>query len=121
VTPPIDPASLTGDAPAPITATVSASTGAVILAGSAAVIFPPAALANVAGGQATIDIKPATNVPTPRGPVAFSPNGTVLTINITDKNGAPVTVFPALIPIEMKYNAADVGQAGGNANTLAAA
>ncbi len=121
MTPPIDPASLTGDAPAPITATVSASTGAGILAGSAAVIFPPAALANVAGGQATIDIKPATNVPTPRGPVAFSPNGTVLTINITDKNGAPVTVFPALIPIEMKYNAADVGQAGGNANTLAAA
>ncbi|MBV8084537.1 MAG: fibronectin type III domain-containing protein, partial [Chloroflexi bacterium] len=119
--PPIDPASITGSAPAPIQASVSATTGGVILAGNVALVVPPAALAGIPGGQANFNIQPATNVVAPGGPAQFSPNGTVLQISITDKAGNPVTTFPSLIPIELKYNAADVGQANGNVNSLAAA
>jgi hypothetical protein len=119
--PPLDPASITGNAPAPIAASVSASTGGVILAGNVALIVPPAALAAIPGGQANFNIQPAINVVAPGGPAQFSPNGTVLEITITDSSGNPVTTFPSLIPIELKYNAADIGQANGNVDSLAAA
>ena len=109
--------------PVQATASVSASTGGVILAGNTAIIVPPAALAGVAGGKATFDIQPApvSTLPIPGGPSQYSPNGTVLAISISDANGNPVTTFPVPIPIEVKYNAADVGQANGNASILTAA
>lgn len=121
VAPPIDASVFTTTTPAPITATVSASHGGVIIAGNAAVIVPPAALAGIPGQQATFDVKPATNVPVPGGPAQFSPNGTQLSVSISDANGNPVTTFPVPIPIEVKYNAADLGQANGNASSLTAA
>lgn len=120
-TPPVDPAAITGTAPSPITATVNAATGGVILAGNAAIVVPQGALAGVAGGVATFAIAPATNVPTPGGPAQFSPNGSLFSINITDSAGAPVTTFPVAIPIEIKYNGADLGQANGNASILTGA
>src|SRR5207244_3185140 len=57
----------------------------------------------------------------PGGSAQFSPNGTILTISFSDANGNPVTTFPTKIPIEMKYNSADVSQAQGNATTLTGA
>jgi hypothetical protein len=119
--PPVDPASITGNVPAPITAVVSAATGAVVLAGNVAIVLPPAALSAVPAGQLTVNVQPNPSVTIPGGPAQFSPNGTILNISFSDRNGNPVTTFPTLIPIEMKYNAADVGQANGNVSLLTAA
>ena len=121
VAPPVDPASLTGTAPAPITANVSAATGGVIIAGNVAIVIPPAALAAVPTGQVTVTVQPNPQVTVPGGPVQFSTAGTILSITVSDKNGNPVTTFPALIPIELKYNASDLGQAHGDPSLLTAA
>jgi hypothetical protein len=104
----------------------------VVIAGNTAVVLPPAALANVPGGKAIVSIKAANttravrefgfaDLPVPGGPVQYSPNGTILDISITDANSNPITTFPSVIPIEMKYNAADVGQSNSHPETLTAA
>ncbi len=119
--PPISPESLTGSGPAPIQARVSASTGGIVIAGNVAIVLPPAALTGVAGGQLTVTVGVNPSVVVPGGPAQFSPNGTILDISFRDGDGKLVTTFPTLIPIELKYNAADLGQANGNAGVLTAA
>jgi hypothetical protein len=119
--PPLDPSVITGTAPAPISANISAQTGGIILAGNAAIIVPPGAIASVPGGIVNVSVALATNVPVPGGPAQFSPNGSVYEIRFTDSAGNPVTTFPVPIPIEVKYNAADLSQAKGDPSTLTTA
>jgi CSLREA domain-containing protein len=119
-TPPIDPDSITGTAPAAITAQVSPG-GGIIVAGNVVIVVPAGVPAALPGNTLNVNVAPAANVTPPGGPAQFSPNGTIYTVTFTDGNGNPVTTFPTLLPIEMKYNAADVGQANGNASSLTAA
>jgi len=121
VAPPVNPDSITGTAPAPIRAVVSAASGGIVLAGNVAVVIPQSAIAGVAGGQLTVNVQANPVVTIPGGPAQFSPFGTILSISFTDGNGNPVTTFPTKIPIEMKYNASDVGQAKGDPRTLTGA
>ncbi|MBV8085005.1 MAG: hypothetical protein JO247_09340, partial [Chloroflexi bacterium] len=127
---------LTAPAPVPITAAVSASNGGVIVAGNVALSFSPASLSSLVAISASspaqaqaaapvviVDVKtqPA-NVSAPGGGAQYSPNGTIVDISITDAtSGRPITTFAAPVPITLKYNAADISQANGNANDLTAA
>ncbi len=124
---------LTAPGPVAVNAAINSSLGGVIVAGNVAISFSPQSLAGLLGGTTTggqagagpvvnIEVRPQPAVTTPGGPTQFSPNGTILDIVITNAaTGEVITTFPSPVPVTMKYNASDVGQANGNANNLAAA
>jgi subtilisin family serine protease len=126
--PPIDVASITGTAPESVTASISGPS--VVLGGNVALAVTGDMLAGVPGGKLTVSFtaNPSTGGPATAllGPGFMltdpgSPGRTILGINFADGNGNPVTSFPSKFPIEMKYNATDVGQAQGNASKLTGA
>ncbi|HVA23611.1 MAG TPA: hypothetical protein VMW62_04385, partial [Chloroflexota bacterium] len=124
------------NAPAPVavSAAVSATQGGVIVAGNVAIVLNAAAFnlpvpVAVPGQpapvgpvvQVVVQPQPA-GVPVPGGPAQFSPNGTVLSISITDQaTGQPITTFAVPIQLTLKPNAADVAQSNGHPETLTAA
>lgn len=119
--PAIDPASLPAPAPLAITAQVNTSTGGVVIAGNIGIVLPPGSIAGIPGGQMFVTVKPNPQVVVPGGPAQFSPNGSIADISFTDLSNNPITTFPSLIPIVIKYNGADIAQSGNNPGILTAA
>lgn len=116
-------AELTGSAPASVAATLSAASGGVILAGNVGIVFPAGAFAGLSGNvSVTITANPAAlaNI-NAGGPTQFSPNGTILDIDVRDANGVHITTFPAAVTIVFKPNPADLAMAGGDFSLLTGA
>jgi hypothetical protein len=66
----------------------------------------------------SVQPQPAGALSIPGGPAQFSPNGTLIQVHMSDAAGNPVTTFQTPITRTVKYNSADLGQAGGNAASL---
>ncbi|MBV8085249.1 MAG: hypothetical protein JO247_10590, partial [Chloroflexi bacterium] len=111
---------LTGTAPASTTATFTASGGGIVLAGNVGIAFPPGAFGALAG-NVTVQVTanpPSLGAINAGGPSQFSPNGTILDINIRDANNNHITTFPQAITVVTKPNAADLTLANNNINSL---
>ncbi|HEX6512436.1 MAG TPA: hypothetical protein VF157_09070, partial [Chloroflexota bacterium] len=88
--------SLTGAAPTSVSTTLAANTGGTVVAGNFGLSIAAGSLPGVTG-NVTVDITanpPSIAAINAGGPSTFSPNGTILNVDIRDSSGTRITTFP---------------------------
>ncbi|HLY64653.1 MAG TPA: hypothetical protein VKU60_03880 [Chloroflexota bacterium] len=114
------PALLAEDTPATVSAKLDPASGGTVVAGNVGLSFSAKSLAE-AGGNVTVEVQAQPKANVPGGPAQFSPNGTIVDINVRDESGKLMTTFPEPVEMLFKYNSADLAMARGSASLLSAA
>src|SRR5581483_7621365 len=111
---------LSKSGPRTVTAQLPAASGGTVLAGNVGLSFSAKALSALSGPVAvSVDAQPPAGFP--GGPAQFSPNGTIVDVNVRDSRGQLVTTFADPVDVLFRYNGADLAMARGDPGVLTAA